>query len=76
MPRRPMSDAAYPRPGQLLTKGDASEIECPSCGLANDIADEDPKRNDEFCCSHCDQPFVVTSAVTVVTVSTIRSEGT
>lgn len=66
-----MPDADYPRPSQLVTKGDATEIECPSCGRANDIADEEPRRGDEFSCSHCDQPFVVRSVLTVVTVATL-----
>jgi hypothetical protein len=60
----------YPLPGQGETFGDPGEIECPTCGRANEIDTADGiDEGDEHECAHCDAPFVVTGVDYRVTIT-------
>lgn len=51
----------YPIPNQGETYGDPGQIECPTCGRANEIdASDGISAGEEHECAHCDAPFVVT----------------
>jgi hypothetical protein len=60
---------SYPKPSQGETSGCPSEIECPTCGKANDITGDPEEEGDIHECVHCDAPFEVTGVDYRVTVT-------
>lgn len=68
---QPMSHipASYPEPNQGETSGDPSEIECPTCGKANDVTGDPISEGDELECVHCEAKFEVTGVVHSVTIT-------
>jgi hypothetical protein len=65
---------SYPEPNQGETSGDPGEIECPTCGKANDVTGDPPDEGDEHECVHCDAPFVITGVDYSVTI-TVRAKS-
>jgi hypothetical protein len=55
------------------TSGDPSEIECPSCGRANDVTGDPAEEGDEHECVHCDAKFVIVGVDYSVTI-TVRKK--
>jgi len=64
----------YPTANQGTTSGDPSEIECPSCGRANDVTGDPVEEGDEHECVHCDATFVVTGVDHNITIN-VRSKN-
>lgn len=66
----------YPRPRLWSTEGDGTEIECPYCGLANDLSDGDGiiSGGGDFECGHCGLSFDFELVAVIVRTSAYEDQ--